>query len=360
MQGAEEGAERSHDPTERKLEQAREKGDLPRSQDAQTLAAYAGLAGALALSAPVAAAALGAALIGPIAHPEEMAARILHGGARDLLPPFAAAVALPVLPALLAPAAAILILLAAQRAIVLAPSKLAPKLSRISPLENAKQKYGASGLVEFAKAAVKLAAVSVVLAIAVAGEIPRLPELVRRDARFVGQVLEDQLWAIFGGVILVATVLALFDLLWQRHHHQIKMRMSHQELKEEARQAEGDPILRQARRERARTIAANRMLHDVPNADVVLTNPTHYAVALKWERGKDDAPVCLAKGVDEMAHRIREAAERAGVPVREDPATARSVHALVEIGQEVRPEHYKAVAAAIVFADRLRAKGRRR
>ena len=108
------------------------------------------------------------------------------------------------------------------------------------------------------------------------------------------------------------------------------------------------------RRSRAEAIATNRMLLDVPKADVVIVNPTHFAVALKWSRAKGSAPVCVAKGEGEVALRIREVAATAGVPIHADPPTARALHATVEIGREIAPEHYRAVAAAIRFADRMR------
>ena len=136
--------------------------------------------------------------------------------------------------------------------------------------------------------------------------------------------------------------------------------MTHQELKDENKQSEGDPHMRASRRDRGREIASNRMLHDVPNADVVIVNPTHYAVALKWSRAENAVPVCVAKGADELARRIRVRAEQAGVPIHSDPPTARSIHAMVEVGQMIHPDHYKAVAAAIVFADRMRARQRAR
>jgi flagellar biosynthetic protein FlhB len=108
----------------------------------------------------------------------------------------------------------------------------------------------------------------------------------------------------------------------------------------------------------AQAIAQNRMMADVPKADVVIVNPTHYAVALKWSRGSRRAPVCLAKGVDHVAARIREAAATAGVPIRSDPPVARALYASIELGQEIRPEHYAAVAAAIRFADAMRRRAR--
>jgi flagellar biosynthetic protein FlhB len=254
----------------------------------------------------------------------------------------------------------ILFLLIAQRSIVIAPSRIQPKLSRLSPIQNARNKYGVRGMVEFAKSAVKLGALGAVVAVTVWGEADRLPQYARIDARFTGHLLAHQFRLIITGVLLVAGFLAFFDLIWQRLDHLKRMRMSHQELKEEGKQAEGDPHIRAQRRERARQIANNRMLLAVPEADVVIANPTHYAVALKWLRHDGSAPVCLAKGVDEIALAIRARAEQAGVPVQTDPPTARSIHGLVEIGQEIRAEHYQAVAAAIIFADEMRRKARER
>ncbi len=121
---------------------------------------------------------------------------------------------------------------------------------------------------------------------------------------------------------------------------------------------EGDPYIKQHRRQRAQ-IANNRMLADVPGADVVIVNPTHFAVALKWNRASGAAPICVAKGVDAIAARIREIAEASAVPVRHDPPAARAIHASVEVGAEIQPEHYHAVASAIRFAEAMQARARR-
>jgi len=136
-------------------------------------------------------------------------------------------------------------------------------------------------------------------------------------------------------------------------------RMSHQEMRDEIKQSEGDPYMKQSRRQRGYDIATNRMLVDVPKADVVIVNPSHYAVALRWDRSAGSAPRCVAKGTDEVAARIREVAMAAGVPIQRDPPTARALHASVAIGAEIRPEHYRAVAAAVRFAETMRARARR-
>ena len=290
--------------------------------------------------------------------PHDLARQFASAGASDAVLALIGQVAPVVLVLVAAPAAVILALLIAQRSIVIAPSRIQPKLSRLSPVQNAKNKYGTRGLVEFLKSAVKLGALGAVLTIVVLGEADKLAQYVRIDARFSGLLLAHQFRLILTGVLIVAGTLAFFDVIWQRFEHLKKLRMSHQELKEEGKQAEGDPHIRAQRRERARQIANNRMLLAVPEADVVIANPTHFAVALKWRRLDGSAPVCLAKGIDEVALAIRSRAEEAGVPVRTDPPTARSLHSLVEIGQEIRPEHYQAVAAAVIFADEMRRKVR--
>ena len=134
--------------------------------------------------------------------------------------------------------------------------------------------------------------------------------------------------------------------------------MTHEELKKESKENEGDPELKRNRRDRAQAIAQNKMLQDVPKADVVIVNPTHYSVALQWHREQGGAPVCVAKGTDEIAARIREIAAESGVPIKSDPPTARAIYATVEIGDEIEREHYAAVAAAIHFADTIRAKAK--
>ncbi|MEM1343065.1 MAG: flagellar type III secretion system protein FlhB [Pseudomonadota bacterium] len=350
--------EKSFDPTPRRLEQAREKGDLARSQDAQTFAAYLGLALALWLGGTWTATHLGEVLMAALAHPEPLAGELLSGGASDALPGLVGTAVLALAPVLVLPAGLVLALLIAQRAIVIAPDKAIPKLSRLSPIENASQKYGLNGLVEFAKSTVKLIAVSAVLAWVLAGEFEQLSSYVFLSPNLLGGLLSRQFEALIVGVLVIAGTIGLFDLLWQQASFVRRNRMSHQDLKDESKQAEGDPHLKAQRRERAQAAASTRLMADVPRASVVLTNPTHYAVALQWERQPGTAPVCLAKGVDHMAARIRQLAEDAGVPVHEDAPTARSIHALVDVGQEVRPEHYRAVAAAILFAEKMRERAR--
>lgn len=352
--------EKSHEATPAKLERARKKGDMARSQDLQTASAYLGFCVVVLLSGSWAAAFLGETLMKFLSRPADLAAMFAGGSAGAISLTIFGRIGVASAALFLVPALMILVLLIAQRAVVIAPEKLTPKMSRINPVANAKQKYGPHGLFEFLKSLVKLTAIAVILGLAISFEIDRLPGYARMQGQFLPHLLWEQFWNVMTGVLVFALAVSVMDFLWQRHSHLRKMRMTHQELKDESKQAEGDPHIRASRRERGREIANNRMLHDVAGADVVITNPTHFAVALTWKRGEGTVPVCVAKGEDELARRIRIRAEQERVPIHEDPPTARSVHALVEVGQPIRPEHYKAVAAAIVFADKLRAEQRER
>ncbi|MEM7318581.1 MAG: EscU/YscU/HrcU family type III secretion system export apparatus switch protein, partial [Pseudomonadota bacterium] len=160
-------------------------------------------------------------------------------------------------------------------------------------------------------------------------------------------------------VLVVATAIGLVDLVWQRAEHLRKNRMSRKEITDETKESEGDPHMKNQRRQRGQEIAANQMMAEVPKADVVVVNPTHYAVALKWSRSPGSAPVCVAKGVDEIAAAIRRVAAEAAVPVHSDPPTARALHASVELGEQIHQDHYRAVAAAIRFAEAMRLKARK-
>tara|TARA_R110002111_G_scaffold23592_1_gene52952 strand:- start:48 stop:596 length:549 start_codon:yes stop_codon:yes gene_type:complete len=158
------------------------------------------------------------------------------------------------------------------------------------------------------------------------------------------------------GVLAVVTIIAAIDFLYQRFEHMKQMRMSRQEIKDEYKQTEGDPVikqrLRQVRQERAR----QRTMAAVPDASVIITNPTHFAVALKYELDDMEAPVLIAKGQDFLALKIREVAEEHDIPIVENPPVARALYANVEVDQEIPQEHFKAVAEIIGYVFRLKGK----
>lgn len=263
-----------------------------------------------------------------------------------------------VLPIFALPALAVIVTLVGQRAFVFAPEKVAPKLSRISVISGAKNKFGANGLFEFAKSAFKLVLISILLVWFIAG---RMDELITTTAMSPGQLaggISSMLVDFLALVFVASLIIGGVDYMWQNAQHLKKNRMSLKEIKDETKDSEGDPHFKQMRRQRGYDIAMNQMLSDVPEADVIVVNPTHYAVALQWDRSTGKAPVCVAKGVDEIAARIREVAEENRVPIYSDPPTARALHATVEIGAQVERDHYRAVAAAIRFAEEIRQKMR--
>ncbi|MEM6357290.1 MAG: EscU/YscU/HrcU family type III secretion system export apparatus switch protein [Pseudomonadota bacterium] len=355
--GEDGGQERSLPATERKREEARRKGDLPRAQDAQTATAYIGLAVALALGARDGAAAAGASLTAILEAPGALGARAMAGDPA-LWSRLAVDMGRAVAPILFLPALLLIAYLVATRSVVVAPDRVMPKLSRISPIENAGQKYGLHGLGEFVKSSAKLGLLLLVFAVVLLGLADWMAGSVQVEARLLPRLMEVPLRQILTGTLGVALLVGLADFFWQRHQHEQRLRMSPEEMKRELRETEGDPMLKARRRERAEEIATNRMIEKVPDAAVVITNPTHVAIALSWTRGGASAPVCVAKGADEIAARIRERAEAAGVPIHQDPPTARALFATTPIGAEIEPAQYRAVAAAILFAEDLRAKRR--
>lgn len=354
----EKDSDKEFDPTERRLDEARRRGEVPSSKDLTTGAAYAGfvlVAFALGPGSIIALGTLGAATFDSA---ERLAPLLLD---RSSAPGggLMRTAAITLAPWFVLPAAAAILAIQAQRAWVVAPEKLSPRLSRISPIATAKQKFGADGLFEFAKSTAKLALITTVLWVFLAIRLPRIIGTIHLEPGMASAELGRLIVEFAVLVVVLLTVIGALDLAWQRHSHMRKNRMSRKEMRDEMKQSEGDPHMKQQRRQRGYDIATNRMLADVPKADVIIVNPTHYAVALRWDRATPGAPVCVAKGTDEIAARIREAAIAAGVPIQRDPPTARALHASVAIGAEILAEHYVAVAAAIRFSEKMRAQARR-
>ena len=354
-----ESDDKEHDASPQKLIEARKKGDIPRSTD---LLMAAGIGGFLLALVTMGGWAVGrggdAGMV--LLDQADRLARLMATGSSGPLGGILFAFAGPPVALLLVPPVMVLAVIFATRGFVIAPDKIAPKLSRISLLATAKHKFGAEGLVEFAKSAVKLGLVSVILYAFLAARLEEVIATVYLAPALSAAVLARLTIEFLFILLLVAVALGGVDYLWQVHLFRQRNRMSRKEMMDEYKESEGDPHLKAARRQRAQEVATNRMLADVATADVVVVNPTHYAVALRWDRAKGGAPVCVAKGVDEIARVIRARAAEHGIPVHSDPPSARAIHATVELGQEVRSEHYRAVAAAIRFADAMRKKARHR
>ncbi|HBS30976.1 MAG TPA: flagellar biosynthesis protein FlhB [Parvularcula sp.] len=350
------GQDKSFDPTPSRLERARREGDMPVSRDATGAAAYLGfflasLAGAVMLGPQIAAA------LAVFQDRPEAFSPLKNEAA------LGAAISSAVAPAsifLIAPAAVAAAALVLQQSVVIAPVRLKVKLSRLSPVANAKHKFGPDGLAEFAKGAAVLALITAGFYFLYKDRFDRLPGAALMRGEGVAGAIAAEAAPLIGAIAAFTLVIGAADLFWVRYRRKQRLMMSLEEVRRDAKETDGDPHFKSARRERAKAIATNKMLAEVPKASVVIVNPEHYAVALKWDGPKSGPPVCVAKGVDNMAAKIRELAAASGVPIRRDPPTARAIYAVVEVGEAIRREHFAAIAAAIHFADTVRRKARER
>ncbi|SFB05361.1 flagellar biosynthetic protein FlhB [Poseidonocella pacifica] len=356
MSGGDDDSEKNLDPTPKKLEDARKKGEIAKSADVSTAAVYLAFTVVGAAFGAASIDRFGTALSSLIDRAPELSKVIFEEPGRPIFGSLISEIIPPLLVWFLLPALAALLAVIAQRAFVVAPSKLEPKLSKISPIQGAKNKFGRNGLFEFAKSFAKLTIYSVVLGIFLRGRFDSLLLAIHTSPGSIGALMLSLCLDFMLVVIVIATTIAAVDYAWQHFEHIRKNRMSRKDMMDEMKQSEGDPHMKQQRRQRGHEIAMRQVLKDVPEADVVIVNPTHYAVALKWSRKKGEAPACIAKGVDEIAARIREIAQENAIPIHSDPPTARALYATVQIGQEIAEEHYQAVAAAIRFAEKMRRK----
>lgn len=356
-EGSDEDQEdKTYEPTPQKLEKAREKGDIAQSKELHALALYLGV-----LIVSFFAGSWSVEYIGEHLYlfftnaPQlivsenkvsltyavgDMLKHILIG----LLPFIAGLMVFP------------LFSMIAQQSITFAPDKIAPKLSRISLIQGFKNKFGRDALVEFAKGVVKVILVGIAVGTIAIPMIEQSPALIGADQRSFAMIL-GQVWIdVLIAVTIIAAVIGAFDFFWQKYSFMQRMMMSFQDIKDEMKESQGDPHFKGQRQQRGREIAMGQMMAEVPNADVVIVNPTHYAIALKWDQAAGRAPVCIAKGIDDIALAIKAKAAEHDIPIRPDPPLARTLHASIDIGDEILEEHYRAVAAAIRFAQEQRKK----
>jgi flagellar biosynthesis protein FlhB len=230
---------------------------------------------------------------------------------------------------------------------------LAPKLSKISPAAGFKRLFGKQALANFAKGLVKLVLVGSVLTALMWPERGRIMALERADPLMVLPLAQSLAMKLLGAVVAMMAVVAMADYLFQYRQWYERQKMSLREMKQEFKQSEGDPTIKGKMKQVRNSRMRKRMIANVPKAAVIITNPTHYSVALQYERGMV-APICVAKGVDAVAKKIREVAGEHSIPIVENPPLARALHATVEVDQAIPVEHYKAVAEVIGYVMRLR------
>jgi flagellar biosynthetic protein FlhB len=338
-------------PTQRKLEKALEQGDVAKSQEVVSFF----ILGAATLSFMIAA--------GPMAKDLTMRLRGIFAGLHRIhidaaglkalawfsVTAMLAALALPFLFQIAASVAGNMI----QHKPVWSLETMTPKLNRLSPLAGLKRMFGKEGLVNFVKGLLKIAIVGAVIVAVLWPYRGFFESMASADVASILPRSQGMVLKLMGAVLAIYFLLAGLDFLYQRHAWIERQMMSRQEIKEEFKEQEGNPEIKaklaQIRRQRAR----QRMMANVPKASVVIMNPTHYAVALRYESGME-APLCVAKGLDELALRIKSVALEHDVPVVENPPLARALHAAVDIDEVIPEDQYKAVAEVIGYVMRLK------
>lgn len=347
----EDQSQKTEEPSQRKLDDAREKGQVATSRELNNALMISAAAAFVLLLAPRITSDLSLALTPFIESPHLFALTIddLRLLAAGLLSQVGLAL---ILPALLFVGAALASSLV-QNGLVISAEPLKPKWEKLSPVSGAKRIFSLKSFVEFVKGLFKISLIGAAAVVLLWPEAALVIQTTGIEIIGTVVILQDLTLKLLIGVAALMMVIALLDLVYQRFEHQKQLRMSRKDLQDEYKQTEGDPHvkarLRGLRAERAR----RRMMADVPDATVVITNPTHFAVALLYQQDGMSAPKAVAKGLDLVALRIREVAEAHQVPIVENPPLARALFAAVDLGEEIPPEQYRAVAEVIGYVMRL-------
>jgi flagellar biosynthetic protein FlhB len=347
MSDTNDAASRTEEPTPRKLQQARARGEVVKTADLPQMASLCAAAAVIVFGGGWLSRRLIEQLRPFIASPDSMN---LEGASGVHIAWIATLAAAPAMGAvILAAAAGGVFGNVIQTGLAFSPDRLAPDLSKLSPLQGFKRVFGLDGLAQFVKSLLKVALTAALVWWVLQPHLAELANLAGLEPVatmvFALDVLRRLMFAVAAFLLVVAGI----DWLWQRQRFMERMKMTKEEVKEDFKQSEGDPHIKARQRQLRIERARRRMMQAVPEATVVVMNPTHYAVALKYDAGVAAAPTCVAKGLDTLALKIREVAETAGVPVVEDPPLARALYAAVEVDEVIPPAHYEAVAKIIGF-----------
>lgn len=237
-----------------------------------------------------------------------------------------------------------------------APDVIKPDISKISVMQGFKRLFSMKSVMEFVKGILKIGIIGFIGVILLTPFYGSVEHMIGLSVPVVMDEMAGLVLRLMSGILLVLMVVAVADLVYQRYEHNKKMRMTKQELKDEYKQTEGDPHVRAKLRQLRQEKASARMMQAVPSADVIITNPTHFSIALKYDPEEMDAPVLVAKGVDDLAMRIREVAKENDIPLYENVPLARVLWDTVELDQTIPAEHYQAVAEVISYIFKLRGK----
>jgi flagellar biosynthetic protein FlhB len=349
---AEEGDEdKTQDPTAKRLEEAHKRGDVAKSIEVNTWFMIAGATFIMSSFSGSIASNLTVPLKNLLEHAGQMKtdgpSLLLLVGRLEYM--MLAALGIPFVLLIVAAVGSHLI----QHRPVWSADPITPKFSKLSPMAGAKRLFGKQAAANFAKGLFKVILLGVVMAVVMWPEHERADVMVRIEPSLMLDLTRSMALKLMGTVVALLAIVATLDYLFQYRSWFERQKMSLQEVKDEYKQSEGDPHIKG--RIRALRVARmrKRMMAAVPTASVVITNPTHYAVALKYERGMP-APICVAKGVDLIAFKIREVAAAHDIPVVENVPLARALHATVEIDDEIPVEHYHAVAEVIGYVMKLK------
>lgn len=341
---------KTEEATPRKLEDARKKGDVAKSADVGSALSLLGAAAVILSAGGLFAGQIAEQMLPFIASPHAMLGGLETGagveiGGRALwaITPFLGAV---MLATIIGGAGGNL----AQSGILFTGDKLKPQWNRVNPMEGFKRIFGPDGLVQFLKTFLKLLALSFICWMVMKPHIREFENLAAMPPAAILPLARDLAIALMAAALIFLGFTAGADYLWQRFRFNERMKMTKEEIKEDYKQSEGDPHvkakLKQIRAQRSR----QRMMQNVPKATVIVTNPTHYSVALRYEPDQGDAaPICVAKGVDALAMRIREVAREHNVPIIENVPLARALYAAVDIDETIPREHFEAAAKVIGF-----------
>ncbi|UGS33744.1 flagellar biosynthesis protein FlhB [Capillimicrobium parvum] len=345
-------ADKTEKATPKRRDEARRKGQVARSADLGGAAVL--LAGLLALGAtgPAIAAHLADVMTSTLqltAHPEVVSERGLPSVLLAICKHVGSALA-PLVGACVAAAIVVNVVMVRPR-----PSMagLKPDPKRLNPIKGVKNIYGPQAAFELGKSLTKLTVVGAIVAAALVPQLTELGAMVGMEPGELAGAMASSIFSMAKRAAIAYLVIGVIDFVWQRHRTDKSMRMDKQEVKDEAKQQQLPAEVRGAMRRRQMAASRARMMTDVPTADVVVTNPTHYAVALRYD-GSNPAPEVVAKGVDLVAARIRAIASEHGVAIVPDPPLARTLHASVEVGHQIPEELFGAVAQLLAFVYRTR------
>lgn len=344
-------SEKSEEPTGRRLSQAREEGNIAKSKELPTAFIFIAIAGFMYYYAP-----------NVLEQIQEIMRELFLIGKTEVDVHFTIQLLYFLvisMTKLLLPITGLLLVVSmvaniAQVGFVYTPKALKPKLDSLNPIKGFGKLFSKKSLVELLKSLFKIFVIGFVAYLIVKGKIPTILALIDADPMDSIHFFGLLIYELFMKIGVLVLILSLIDYMYQKWQTNQDLKMTKQEVKEENKQMEGDPLVKQRIRSMQREMARKRMMENVPQADVVVTNPTHYAVALRYSLGKDSAPVVVAKGQRLVALRIREIAMKNRILVHREPPLARALFKTVDIGEEIPENLYKAVAEILAMVDKFK------